>query len=153
MFINKQYSPGKDNVSSARNARQRCSWPTSILPLIEILHSLIEPPMISLGWKIAIISIPALPIWNPSYSNTALITTWDGPHISHHQAVHDEDNDEDSHAPPDVEQQHDVLGIRCGDIIHSQSCKNNFLVSGLTINPKERVWWMKFITPDYPRRI
>ena len=69
MFINKQYSPGKDNVSNAKNARQRWSWPTSILPLIEILHSLIEPPMTSLGW-IWWIEPPLLPlgwIWDCKY--------------------------------------------------------------------------------------
>ena len=69
MFINKQYSPGKDNVSNAKNARQRWSWPTSILPLIEILHSLIEPPMTSLG-RIWWIEPPLLPlgwIWDCKY--------------------------------------------------------------------------------------
>ena len=48
---------------------------------------------------------------------------WNGPLINHDQAVHNEDHGKvsDSHAHPDIEQQHDVLDIRCIDIIHSQT--------------------------------
>ena len=57
------------------------------------------------------------------FEHSANHDQWDGPLASHDQAVHNEDNDKvsDSHAHPDIEQQHDVLDIRCVSIIHSQT--------------------------------
>ena len=51
---------------------------------------------------------------------------WNEPLISLDQAVHNEDNDKvsDSHAPPDIEQEHDVLNIRCIDIECAPSTVN-----------------------------
>ena len=44
-----------------------------------------------------------------------------GPHIIYDQAVHIEDNDEESgeHDPDFIEQHHDILNVSCADIIHS----------------------------------
>ena len=62
------------------------------------------------------------------FEHSANHDQWDGPLASHDQAVHNEDNDKvsDSHAHPDIEQQHDVLDI---GVSASSTARHSYFVS------------------------